>query len=174
MGCMGSKPKPEPVRESTQLATKQTQPSRPQTARPGSRQQGSRKSRPSSPSSRAVPSRPVSRQKPRPQSTSGRRQSNSRSGSRQGQRLSSSRPGTAAGRKRRDGIVSEAIFEEPAEDKQIIFDFQSLGTFILNHAINFYHGNNTLFIRQHIGKRIIGSIITGKLNGTGHSTTLMF
>jgi hypothetical protein len=89
------------------------------------------------------------------------------------------RPKTEAGWGRTDGAVSQAIPEEyalqSAEDGKIVFDFQTLGTYIFNHALNFYQRHYQSTVRYYIAHTIISSIVLDNSNGMDrHPTTLMF
>jgi hypothetical protein len=63
---------------------------------------------------------------------------------------------------RRKTIVPQAIPEEgyhqPAEDDRIIFEFETLKAYILNHAANYYRDDEIPSIRRHIGEKIVGAI----------------
>jgi hypothetical protein len=142
MGCFGSKP----AQNQELLESKPRQ-------QPGTQHPSRRQSRAASPSRR--------RGQPGSSRRGSRRTSRAPSPTGGGRRSSTgSRSGTSAGRRRTTvpQVIPEEGYHQPAEDDQIIFEFETIKAYILNHAANYYRDDEIPSIRRHIGEKIVRAI----------------
>ncbi|KAH0541554.1 hypothetical protein FGG08_003966 [Glutinoglossum americanum] len=70
-------------------------------------------------------------------------------------------------------IILEEDYLQPAEDDKIIFDYRTLGSYILSHAVTYYY-SQIPEIRRHIGQRILSLISDRNVNDLRNASSELF